>query len=53
MDILYVAILIAFYVLISALALGCDRLQKRRGGTRPRSTATPAVPATSPNTLLG
>jgi hypothetical protein len=32
MDALYVSILIAFFVLISALAIGCARLQNRRSG---------------------
>ena len=45
MDILYVAILIAFYVLISALAVGCAHLQKRRAGTRPRNSTPAATPA--------
>lgn len=46
MDILYVAILIVFYGLISALAVGCGRLQKRTAGLRPHAT-TPAPVATA------
>jgi len=46
MDILYVAILIAFYLLISALAVGCGRLQKRPAGLRASSAATPPSAAT-------
>jgi len=46
MDFLYLAILIAFYGLISALAVGCSRLQKRKAGTRPRNSnpATASAP---------
>ena len=49
MDILYIAILIAFYGLISALAVGCAHLQQRKAGARPRNTH----PATSPSATLG
>ena len=46
MDVLYIAILLAFFALISALALGCAHLQQRKAGMRPRSAAAPAAPAT-------
>ena len=39
MDLLYAAILIAFFVLISALALACAHLQTRRGALRQRNGA--------------
>lgn len=39
MDISYLAILLFFFVLISALAYGCARLQRRHGGA-PIATAT-------------
>lgn len=40
MDLLYISLLLGFYLLISALALGCAHLQKRKAGLRQRSTAT-------------
>ena len=43
MDLLYVSILIAFYVLISGLALGCARLQKQKAGLRQRNAADAAA----------
>jgi ABC-type spermidine/putrescine transport system permease subunit II len=41
MDALYVSILIAFFVLISALAIGCAHLQTRRSGPRPAPANSP------------
>jgi len=48
MDILYVAILIALFALISALALSGARLQQRKAGLRARSTGAAATPAAVP-----
>jgi hypothetical protein len=41
MDALYVSILIAFFVLISALAIGCAHLQTRRSSPRPAPANSP------------
>jgi hypothetical protein len=46
-DILYFSILIAFYVLISLLAVGCARLQKRKAGLRQRNAASASTPSPS------
>lgn len=35
MDILYFVVLLAFYGLISALAVGCAHLQRRKAAMRP------------------
>jgi len=43
MDITYLAILLLFFLLISALALGCARLQRRHGGTPAARQAPPAA----------
>jgi len=42
MDLTYVAILILFFILIGALALGCGRLQRRHGGAPAARQASPA-----------
>jgi len=42
MDLTYVAILILFFILIGALALGCGRLQRRHGGAPAVRQASPA-----------
>ena len=47
MDLLYISILIAFYVLISALALGCAHLQERKAGLRQRNAASAPAPSLS------
>jgi hypothetical protein len=47
MDILYVSILIAFFVLISLLAVGCAHLQKRKAGLRQRNSAASSTPSPS------
>jgi len=53
MDLLYVAILLALFGLISALAVGCARLQIRTAAPRPPvSTRDPAPTALpDPGTL--
>jgi hypothetical protein len=43
MDLLYISILIIFFVLISALAVGCAHLQKRKAGLRQRTAASHAA----------
>jgi hypothetical protein len=48
MDALYVSILIAFFLLVSALAIGCARLQKRRTGAH---AAPPHSPTPRPARL--
>jgi len=49
MDFLYIAILLAFYGLISALAVGCSRLQARKAGTRPRNSSPATASASTVN----
>jgi hypothetical protein len=47
MDALYLVLLLMFFALVSALAVGCAHLQARRGALRPGAAS--GTPSTARN----